>query len=101
MRGDGETLFSPLQVFAFGRIYPDFFPCFDEAGDLYDQAHFQFVQDGLFDAILGAEAVLDHGSRAQVAQLGLHESPQIARRAVKNAEYGKQISVVLDDNAWM
>src|SRR3990172_9708869 len=58
------------------------------------------VQDSLLDAVLGAEAVLDHGSRAQVAQLGLHESPQIARRAVKNAEYGKQISVVLDDNAW-
>src|SRR5438270_13236722 len=52
------------------------------------------------DGIGGAEAVLEHGAGAQIAQLGLDECAQIARSAVLNAEDGMKVVVVLDDHAW-
>jgi hypothetical protein len=45
------------------------------------------------------EAVLEHGSGTQVAQLGLDKGAQVAGRAVLDGEYGVQIIVVLDDHA--
>jgi hypothetical protein len=43
--------------------------------------------------------VLEHGSGAQVAQLGLDESAKIAWGAVLDAEHRVQIIIVLDDHA--
>src|ERR1700733_105056 len=43
--------------------------------------------------------MLEHRTRTKVAQLGLDESAQVARRAVFDAEYRVQIIVVLDDHA--
>ena len=43
--------------------------------------------------------MLEHGARTKIAQFGLNEGPQVARRPVLDAEYGVQIIVVLDDHA--
>src|SRR5713101_941226 len=43
--------------------------------------------------------MLEHGAGAQVAELGLDESAQVAGSTVLDAEHGMQIIVVLDDHA--
>ena len=58
-----------------------------------------FVDSDLLDGVAGTEAVLEHRSGAQVAQLGLDEGAQIARGTVLDAEHGMQVIVVLDDHA--
>src|SRR4029077_13192715 len=61
--------------------------------------HVFLVHVDLLDRVGRAEAVLEHGSGAQVAELGLNEGAQVAGRAVLDAEHGVQIIVVLDDHA--
>src|SRR6185437_6425862 len=61
--------------------------------------HFHFVHGDLFNGIRRAEAVLEHGAGAQVAEFGLDEGAKIARRPVLDAEHGVQVVVVLDDHA--
>ncbi len=64
-----------------------------------EELHLHFVHGDLLDGIAGAEAVLEHGAGAQVAQLGLDEGAQVAGGAVLHAEHRMQIVVVLDDHA--
>ena len=64
-----------------------------------EELHLDFVDVDLLDGIGRAEAVLEHGAGAQVAQLGLDEGAQVAGRAVLDREHGVQIIVVLDDHA--
>ena len=64
-----------------------------------EKLHLHFVDGDLLDGIAGAEAVLEHGAGAQIAQLGLDERPQVAGGAMLDAEDRVQIVVVLDDHA--
>ena len=61
--------------------------------------HGHFIDVDFLDRVRRAEAMLEHGAGAQVAQLGLDERAQVAGRAVFYAEDGVQIIVVLDDHA--
>src|SRR5271154_686108 len=61
--------------------------------------HLLLVHIDLFNRIRRAETMLEHGAGTQVAQFGLDEGAQIARRAVLHAEDRMQIIVVLDDHA--
>jgi hypothetical protein len=63
------------------------------------ELHLDFVNVDLLNRVRRTEAVLKHGTGAQVAQFGLDESTQVAGRAVFDAENGVQIIVVLDDHA--
>src|SRR5579864_8573589 len=64
-----------------------------------EELHFHFIHIHFFNRIGRAKAVLEHGARAQIAQLGLDESAKIARRAVLHTEHGMKVIVVLDDHA--
>ena len=64
-----------------------------------EELHGDFVDDHFFDGVGGAEAVLEHGAGADVAQLGLDEGAQVAGRAVLDLEDQVQLVVVLDDHA--
>src|SRR4029077_5138636 len=64
-----------------------------------EEFHVDFVDSDLLDGVGRAKTVLEHGAGAQVAQLGLDEGAQVARRTVLDAEHGMQIVVVLDDHA--
>src|SRR6185312_6293458 len=46
-----------------------------------------------------AEALHEHGSRADVPQLGLDEGAQVAGRAVLHRKHQVEVVVVLDDHA--
>ena len=48
--------------------------------------HLNLIDGDFFDRVCGTEAVLEHGTSAQVAQLGLDESAQVAGGAVLDAE---------------
>ncbi len=58
-----------------------------------------FVDHDALNRVGRAKAVLEHGARFQVAQLGLDKGAQIARGAVLHFEDKVQLVVVLDDHA--
>src|SRR5277367_5903228 len=64
-----------------------------------EEFHGDFVDDDALNGIGRAEAVLKHGTGAQVAQLGLDKGAQVARRAMLDGKDGMQLVVVLDDHA--
>src|SRR5271167_1071168 len=64
-----------------------------------EKLHLHLVNGDLLDRIAGAEAVLEHGSGPQVAELGLDKGAQVARGAMFDAEHRVKIVVVLDDHA--
>src|SRR5205814_1120956 len=61
--------------------------------------HVDLIYVDLLDGVGRAEAVLEHGAGAQVAELGLNEGAQVTRGAVLHFEDGVQLPVVLDDHA--
>ena len=61
--------------------------------------HVNLVNVNSVDGVGGTEAVLEHGSGAQIAQLRLNERAQIAWRAVLDAEDRVQVIIVLDTHA--
>ena len=64
-----------------------------------EEVHGDFVHLNFFDGVGGAEAVLEHGAGAEVAQLGLDERAQVAGCTVLDLENQVQLVVVLDDHA--
>src|SRR6266567_6869692 len=65
---------------------------------LVEKFHGDFIHGDLFNGIAGAEAMLKHGPSADVAQLGLDESAQIAGRTVLYCKDQMKIIVVLNDH---
>src|SRR5579863_108903 len=61
--------------------------------------HLLLVDVDFLDGIRRAEAVLEHGAGAQIAQFGLNEGAQVAGSTVLDAKNGMQIIVMLDDHA--
>src|SRR5208282_6563040 len=55
------------------------------------ELHVDLVHIDLFDGIGRAEAVFEHSAGTKIAQLGLDEGAQVARRPVFDGEYGVQI----------
>src|SRR5258705_12634739 len=64
-----------------------------------EKLHRNLIDDDTLDRVGRAEAVLEHGSGAQITQLSLNESAQVARGAMLHAENSVQLIVVLDDHA--
>jgi hypothetical protein len=60
---------------------------------------FMIFHDGPLHLVFGREAMLTHGTAAQVAHFDLHEASEVARRPVGHAEDRVQIIVELDDHA--
>jgi hypothetical protein len=58
-----------------------------------------FVNIDFFYGIGRTKTMFKHGASAQIAQLCLNESAQIAGCPVFHAEHGMEIIVVLDDHA--
>src|ERR1700743_2348082 len=64
-----------------------------------EKLHGNFVHHHAINLTGGTEAVLEHGARAQVPQLGLDKGAQVAGRTMLDRKNGMQLIVVLDDHA--
>jgi hypothetical protein len=64
-----------------------------------EELHVDFVDDNLLDGVGGAEALFEHGSGLEVAQLGLDEGAEVAGGAVLDFEDQVQLVFVFDDHA--
>ena len=64
-----------------------------------EELHLHFVDDDAIDGIGRTEALDEHGAGADVAQLGLDEGAEVARRAVLDGEDQVKVVLVLDNHA--
>src|SRR5215471_21378904 len=65
---------------------------------LVEILHRNLVHGDFFDRIGGTKTMLEHGAGADVAQLGLDERAQVARRAMLYCKDQMKVVVVLDDH---